>query len=116
MSQKPDALDIDLGTITRGKIVRFAGVISDFNPIHYDDAFAQKMGLPSAIAHGPLTVAVALDGFVGKYGADRIAAFKTRLKAPVVPDSDLQMTCDEDGNVSVRSGDKEVLSATLELK
>jgi acyl dehydratase len=37
--------------------VRYAGASGDFNPIHIDDEFAQKVGLPGRILHGLYTMA-----------------------------------------------------------
>jgi acyl dehydratase len=37
--------------------VRYAGASGDFNPIHIDEQFAQKVGLPSRILHGLWTMA-----------------------------------------------------------
>ena len=111
-----DAFEIELGQVTRGRIVRFAGAIGDFNPIHYDDEFARKAGMPSAIAHGPLVFALALDGLVRKFGGANIEAFKVRLKAPVVAGDTLALRCDEHGAVAVSSASAEVLSGVVEIK
>ena len=37
--------------------VRYAGASGDFNPIHIDDEFARKVGLPGRILHGLWTMA-----------------------------------------------------------
>jgi acyl dehydratase len=37
--------------------VRYAGASGDFNPIHIDDEFAQRVGLPGRILHGLWTMA-----------------------------------------------------------
>ena len=37
--------------------VRYAGASGDFNPIHIDEEFAQKVGLPGRILHGLWTMA-----------------------------------------------------------
>ena len=44
---------------TRDTLVRYAGASGDFNPIHYNDVFAQSVGLPGVIAHGMLAMAFA---------------------------------------------------------
>jgi acyl dehydratase len=36
---------------------RYAGASGDFNPIHIDEEFAQKVGLPGRILHGLWTMA-----------------------------------------------------------
>ena len=37
--------------------VRYAGASGDFNPIHIDEKFAQRVGLPGRILHGLWTMA-----------------------------------------------------------
>ncbi len=38
--------------VTRADLVRYAGASLDFNPIHWSDRIATKVGLPGVIAHG----------------------------------------------------------------
>ena len=47
--------------VTKVQLVRYAGASGDFNPLHTDDAVAQKAGLKGVIAQGPLVM-----GFVGQ--------------------------------------------------
>lgn len=103
----------DIGTITLEQIVRFAGAVQDFNPIHYDDAFARKAGLPGVIAHGPLTFLVALDALIAELGADKLSGFQARLKAPVTPGAPLSLARGEDGTVSLKAGENEALAGTI---
>ena len=44
--------------VTRADLVRYAGASGDFNPIHWSDRFAAKVGLPGVIAHGMFTMAL----------------------------------------------------------
>jgi acyl dehydratase len=37
--------------------IRYAGASGDFNPIHIDEEFARKVGLPGRILHGLWTMA-----------------------------------------------------------
>ena len=46
-------------TITEADIVNFAGLSGDFNPIHMDQAFAEKTFFKKRIAHGILVFSVA---------------------------------------------------------
>ncbi len=39
---------------TRQMLVRWAGASGDFNPLHYDDAFAEASGVGKPIVHGAL--------------------------------------------------------------
>lgn len=48
--------------ITREQLKQYAQASGDLNPLHTDDEFAKKLGLPSAIAHGMLIM-----GQLGKY-------------------------------------------------
>lgn len=91
------------------QFVRFAGVVGDFNPIHYDQAFAATMKMPAVVAQGPLTMTVALDALVGEVGLDAIGGFSCRVTAPMFPDMELEIVGEEDGTVNVMKGDKAVL-------
>ena len=99
--------------VTRAQIARYAGAVGDFNPIHLDDAFAVAAGLPSVIAHGPLTLALVIDTIVEQVGADGLASFDARLRAPVLPGDELTVEPTADG-VEVRRRDNTVVvTATL---
>jgi acyl dehydratase len=98
---------------TRVQIARYAGAVGDFNPIHIDDAFAAKAGLPSVIAHGPLTLAVIIDALVAQVGSSSLKSFDARLRAPVFPGDELQVVPSETG-VEVRNNN-DVVVATVEL-
>jgi acyl dehydratase len=76
---------------TREQLVRYAGASTDFNPIHYSDHFAARIGLPGVIAHGMLTMGAALrvvTDWVGDPAA--ITVYAARFTRPVaVPDDDV---------------------------
>ena len=74
--------------ITRDSLVRYAGASRDFNPIHYRDDFAQKVGLPGVLAHGMLTMGLAVQvvvDFVG--GSGNILDYQVRFTKPVLVDA-----------------------------
>lgn len=98
-----------VGALSREQIVRFAGAIQDFNPIHYDDEVARKAGLPSAIAHGPLTFLIALDALFADRGVGGVTGFQVRLKAPVTPGTPLSVAFGSEGEVVLKAGDAEAL-------
>jgi acyl dehydratase len=102
--------------VTRRMIVQYSGVVQDFNPVHYDDDFAKKAGLPSAIAQGPLTVTLLLDALVAQHGEHSIGKLSVRLKTPVLPGDQLHVSCDAQGKLSAKVGDREVLAGNLTLK
>ncbi|MGY1813264.1 MaoC family dehydratase [Blastococcus sp. SYSU D00820] len=95
--------------LTRVQIARYAGAVDDFNPIHVDEEFARASGMPSVIAHGPLTVALALDLVVAQLGAEALTGLEARLTAPVFPGDRLALVPTEDG-VQVEKQDGTVVA------
>ena len=75
--------------ISRASLVRYAGASGDFNPIHWNERFAQSVGLSGVIAHGMLTMGTAVQlvsDWAGDPGA--IVDYQTRFTKPVpVPDA-----------------------------
>jgi len=45
-------------TPDKQQLVKFAAGSGDFNPLHFDEKFAQNMGLPETIVHGRFKYAV----------------------------------------------------------
>ena len=74
--------------LTRESLVRYAGASGDFNPIHYSDHAATALGLPGVIAHGMLTMGVAVRAVTEAVGAGtRLVSYGVRFTKPVlVPD------------------------------
>jgi acyl dehydratase len=68
---------------TRDTLVRYAGASGDFNPIHYNDAFAQSVGLPGVIAHGMLTMGAAASVVEEWAGAGNVQDFQARFTRPI---------------------------------
>jgi acyl dehydratase len=90
--------DVEVGTalpelavrFTRADLVRYAGASTDFNPIHYSERFAARVGLPGVVAHGMLTMAAALR-VVTDWAGDpsKVTSYFARFTKPVlVPDDD----------------------------
>jgi acyl dehydratase len=76
--------------IGRVDLVRYAGASGDFNPIHWNERFAKSVGLPDVIAHGMLTMGLAI-GVVTEWAGDPAAVveYGVRFTRPVVvPDPD----------------------------
>ena len=72
---------------TRDTLVRYAGASGDFNPIHYRDDVASAVGLPGVLAHGMLTMGVAVQPVVEWLGDPaRILDYQVRFTRPVVVD------------------------------
>ncbi|MFI7603971.1 MaoC family dehydratase [Micromonospora sp. NPDC049366] len=76
--------------VTRADLVRYAGASGDFNPIHWSDRFATKVGLPGVIAHGMFTMALVGRAVTEWAGSpDAVVDYGVRFTRPVVvPDDD----------------------------
>ncbi len=106
---------VDVGTplpvrtyrITRADLVRYAGASGDFNPIHWSDRVAGEVGLPSVIAHGMLTMALAgraVTDWTGDPGA--LVGYGVKFSRPVaVPDDDAGAELTVSGVVKKVDGD-----------
>ena len=69
---------------TRDSLVRYAGASGDFNPIHYRDDIATSVGLPGVLAHGMLTMGVAVQPVVDWAGdSGRVTDYQVRFTRPV---------------------------------
>jgi len=73
--------------LTRESLVRYAGASGDFNPIHYRDDVAVAVGLPGVLAHGMLTMGIAI-GTVEQWLGDpaRVLEYGVRFTRPVLVD------------------------------
>ena len=73
--------------LSRDSLVRYAGASGDFNPIHYRDDVAQSVGLPGVLAHGMLTMGVAVAPVVDWCAHDLwVVSYQVRFTKPVVVD------------------------------
>jgi acyl dehydratase len=76
--------------LTRDSLVRYAGASGDFNPIHYRDDFAQSVGLAGVLAHGMLTMGVAVQVAANWVGdAGKVIDYGVRFTKPVFVDAAL---------------------------
>jgi acyl dehydratase len=74
-------------TLSRDSLVRYAGASGDFNPIHYRDDIATSVGLPGVVAHGMLTMGLAVQPVVDWAGDPaRVTDYQVRFTRPVVVD------------------------------
>jgi acyl dehydratase len=70
--------------LTRDALVRYAGASGDFNPIHYRDDVAEAVGLPGVLAHGMLTMGLAIQPVVDWLGdPGRVLDYQVRFTRPV---------------------------------
>lgn len=72
---------------TRDSLVRYAGASGDFNDIHYRDDVAVAVGLPGVLAHGMLTMGVAVQPVVEWLGdPGRVLGYQVKFTRPVLVD------------------------------
>ncbi|XAS66500.1 MaoC family dehydratase [Micrococcaceae bacterium Sec5.7] len=99
------AVGQDIGSssisVTRQDLVRYAGASGDFNPIHWNEAFATAVELPGVIAHGMFTMGAAVQ-LVTDWAGDPAAVvdFQTRFTKPV-PVTDTTGTTDAGAVIEV---------------
>jgi acyl dehydratase len=73
--------------LSRDSLVRYAGASGDFNAIHYRDDVATSVGLPGVLAHGMLTMGLAVQPVVDWIGdPGRVLDYQVRFTRPVLVD------------------------------
>jgi acyl dehydratase len=74
--------------LTRDSLVKYAGASGDFNPIHYRDDIATSVGLPGVLAHGMLTMGIAIQPVVDWIGDPaKLVDYQVRFTRPVPVDA-----------------------------
>jgi acyl dehydratase len=100
--------------IGRPDLIQYAGASGDFNPIHWSEQTATAVGLPDVIAHGMLTMAMAVrlvTDWLGDPGA--VLSYGTRFTRPVVVAHGVPTQLEVTG--SVRSVDADSRIAEVDL-
>lgn len=70
--------------LSRDSLVHYAGASGDFNAIHYRDDIAQSVGLDGVLAHGMLTMGIAVQPVVEWLGTGgTITDYQVRFTRPV---------------------------------
>lgn len=81
----PPAPTWTFGPVTRTDIVRYQGASGDFNPIHHDDAFAQRAGYPTAFSAGMFQAGL-LASYASRWlGARNLRSYRMRFREQVWP-------------------------------
>jgi acyl dehydratase len=100
--------------LTRESLVRYAGASGDFNPIHYRDDVAERVGLPGVLAHGMLTMGLSVETLVPWLGdAGRILEYGVRFTRPVVVDAEDGATVHVVAKVAVIEDDAARIDLTV---
>ncbi len=116
------AADVEVGQtlptktihIERATLVQYAGASLDRNPIHWDERFAKRVGLPDVIAHGMFTMGSAVTAVTEWLGdPGRVVEYSVRFTKPVVVPYEGGADVVVDG--VVKALDPEAGTATVEL-
>jgi acyl dehydratase len=100
--------------LTRESLVRYAGASGDFNPIHYRDDIAVSVGLPGVLAHGMLTMGIAvgtLEAWLGDPA--RIVEYGVRFTRPVLVDPEAGADVHVSAKVGAFDGDTARIDLTV---
>ncbi len=102
--------------LTRDSLVRYAGASGDFNPIHYRDDVAANVGLPGVLAHGMLTMGVAVAPVIDWLGpTGRVIEYGVRFTRPVVVDPEVGVELSIVAKIGAIGTDAEVGTARIDL-
>ena len=100
--------------INRTHFVRYAGASGDLNPIHHDQTYAEKVGVPTMFGVGMFT-AGALSRVISEwFGPESIKIYKVRFATRLWPEDSIRFSgritrvYEEDG---VPHADVELLAA-----
>lgn len=100
--------------LTRDSLVRYAGASGDFNPIHYRDDVAVSVGLPGVLAHGMLTMGLAVQCVVDWAGDPaRVIDYQVRFTRPVLVDAQTGTTVSVSAKVGALDADTNVARIDL---
>lgn len=98
--------------ITRETLVRYAGASGDFNVIHWNERVATNVGLPNVVAHGMLTMGLAIQ-VVTDWLDDpaKLVDYGCRFTRPVVvPDDGVGAELEVSAVVTAVEGDRAVIT------
>jgi acyl dehydratase len=73
------------GPITRTDIVRYQGASGDFNPIHHDQGFAEKMGYQTVLSVGMLQAGYLVTLTAEAVGPENVRSVSFRFEEPCWP-------------------------------
>jgi acyl dehydratase len=101
-------------TITRESLIKYAGASGDFNVIHWNERIATDVGLPDVIAHGMLTMGLAISVVTDWLGdPTRLVDYGCRFTRPViVPDDGVGAVLDVTGKVTEVQGDRATITVS----
>lgn len=98
--------------ITRDTLIRYAGASGDFNVIHWNERVATDVGLPNVIAHGMLTMGLAVQVVTEWLGdPTRLIDYGCRFTRPViVPDDGVGALLEVTGKVTSAEAGRAIIA------
>jgi len=81
-----------VGPLTRTDFVRYQGASGDMNPLHHDEEFAKKAGLPAPLAVGMFQAGVLNAWATDWLGPENVRRTRIRWKEQVWPGDVLTMS------------------------
>lgn len=100
---------------SRHDLVRYCAATRDFNPLHWDHAFAVQAGLPGTVVHGLLMYAWMTQEATRAAGGAEVTAAKIRFKSALRPAQQAAITAIQDeGTVklALTTGDVQLVTGT----
>lgn len=114
---KGDVIAEESFHLTRDNLVRYAGASGDFNPIHYRDDVAVSVGLPGVLAHGMLTMGLAVQPVSNWVGDPaRIVDYQVRFTRPVLVDGQTGADVTVSAAVGALEEDTQIVRIDLTVK
>ncbi|WP_052067924.1 MaoC/PaaZ C-terminal domain-containing protein [Rhodococcoides fascians] len=90
-----------VGPVSQTDIVRFAGAGGDFNPLHHDEGYATRSGLPSVIAMGQMQAGMLAAWLADTVYVEHVLSYSVRFASPLAIGETLELT----GHVESTDGD-----------
>jgi acyl dehydratase len=100
-----------VGPLTRTDFVRYQGASGDMNPLHHDEEFAKKAGLPAPLAVGMFQAGVLNAWATDWLGPENVRRTRIRWKEQVWPGDVLTMS----GKIARKYQEEGVDKVDLEL-
>ena len=97
--------------INRTHFVRYAGASGDLNPIHHDQTFAEKAGLPTVFGLGMFSAGVLSRVVAEWFGPESIKRYKVRFATRLWPGDTIRFS----GRITRVYREDDVIHADLEL-
>jgi peroxisomal enoyl-CoA hydratase 2 len=77
--------ELTIEEVGRKDFVQYAGASGDFNPIHYDDTFAERAGYSGVFGQGMLVAGFTANLVTGWFEVDSLERFRVRFVEQVWP-------------------------------